>query len=81
MARICMVAFTHYSTDTRVRREAEALADRGDEVDFLCLVEEGRENIRMLNGVRLHQLPIGRYRGSSALTYLSKYALFFLASI
>jgi glycosyltransferase involved in cell wall biosynthesis len=75
-----MVAFTHYSTDTRVRREAEALVDRGDEVDALCLGEEGREDIWMLNGVRLHQLPIGRYRGSSAVMYLLKYALFFLAA-
>lgn len=80
MARICMVAFTHYSTDTRVRREAEALVDRGDEVDALCLREEGREDIWMLNGVRLHQLPIGRYRGSSVVTYLLRYTLFFLAA-
>jgi len=80
MARICMVAFTHYSTDTRVRREAEALVDRGDEVDALCLGEEGREDIWMLNGVRLHQLPIGRYRGSSVVMYLLTYALFFLAA-
>jgi glycosyltransferase involved in cell wall biosynthesis len=80
MARICMVAFTHYSTDTRVRREAEALVDRGDEVDALCLREEGREDIWMLNGVRLHQLPIGRYRGSSVVTYLLRYTLFFLVA-
>lgn len=80
MARICMVAFTHYSTDSRVRREAEALVDRGDEVDILCLREQGREDIRMLNGVRLYQLPIDRYRGSSTARYLLKYMLFFLAA-
>jgi glycosyltransferase involved in cell wall biosynthesis len=80
MARICMVAFTHYSIDTRVRREAEALADRGDEVDVVCLSEEKLEKSQVLDGVRLYQVPIGRYRGSSAATYLLKYVPFLLAA-
>jgi glycosyltransferase involved in cell wall biosynthesis len=80
MARICMVAFTHYSTDARVRREAEALVDHGDAVDVICLKEKGRVETDMLNGVRLFQMPIGRYRGSSAVVYLYKYSLFFFAA-
>ena len=42
MARICMIAYTFYSRDPRVRREAEALAGRGDSVDFICLKEAGK---------------------------------------
>jgi len=78
MTRICMVAFTDYTTDTRIRREAEALADRGDAVDMICLREEGKEKVRMCRGVRLFQVSKGRYRGSSTLTYLVKYVEFFL---
>ncbi len=77
MARICMVAYTYYPTDSRVRREAEALVDRGDRVDVIGLKgDDGRA--RMLNGVRLIQLPVLRYRGSSAILYLVNYFLFFI---
>jgi glycosyltransferase involved in cell wall biosynthesis len=80
MARVCMVAYAPYPVDTRIRREAEALADRGDEVDVICLKEKGRENTQTFNGVRSFQLPIDKYRGSSAARYLLQYTLFFLAA-
>ena len=35
--RICMVAYSFYETDNRVRRYAEALARRGDKVDALSI--------------------------------------------
>lgn len=80
MTRVCMVAFTHYAVDQRVRREAELLVDRGDVVDFICLRGEGEPKARMLNGVRLKQLSIGRYRGSNPFIYLFKYLLFFFSA-
>jgi len=80
MARICMVAYTYYPTDTRVRREAEALVDRGDTVDMICLGKKGEDRIRTLNGVRLIQPLLSRYRGSSAVQYLANYAVFFVAA-
>jgi hypothetical protein len=43
MARICMVAYTYYPTDTRVRREAEALVDRGDSVEIISLGQKGKK--------------------------------------
>jgi glycosyltransferase involved in cell wall biosynthesis len=79
MARICMVAYTEYTRDTRVRREAEALVDRGDVVDVICLREEGEE-IQRFNGVSLFQVRTGRYRGSSGMKYLAKYFQFFVAA-
>lgn len=78
MAKICMVAFTEYPFDPRPRREAEALAARGDEVDFICLHSKGYENIESLKGVRLHQLNIDRYRGGDSHSYLRSYLSFFL---
>jgi len=80
MARICMVAYTYYPTDTRVRREAEALVNRGDMVDMICLRKNGEDRIRIQNGVRLLQPLIGRYRGSSAAIYLANYFIFFLVA-
>ena len=80
MIRVCMVAFTDYTTDTRVRREAEALVDRGDSVDVICLREKGQEGARVFKGARLFQVTTGRYRGSSGVLYVAKYLQFFLAA-
>jgi glycosyltransferase involved in cell wall biosynthesis len=80
MARICMVAYTHYPSDSRVRREAEALVDRGDSVDVIVLRQKGEERVRILNGVRLIQLSVVRYHGSSAGMYLVNYFLFFISA-
>ena len=37
MARFLMIAYTTYMHDGRVKRHAEALAERGDHVDVICL--------------------------------------------
>jgi glycosyltransferase involved in cell wall biosynthesis len=75
-----MVAFTHYSTDSRVRREAEALVDRGDQVDMIGLRKNGEEKICKLNGVCVYQISIGRYRGSNTFSYFVSYLFFFIAA-
>lgn len=78
MAKICMIAYTFYTRDPRVRREAEALAGRGDSVDFICLKEADKAGRRNYDGVNLYPLSAGRYQGDSTLLYLAKYASFFL---
>jgi len=80
MARICMVAYTHYPTDSRVRREAEALAERGDTIDFICLGSENDKKSEIYNGVRLIKIRINRYRGSNTMRYIASYLQFFLAA-
>ncbi len=81
MAKICMVAFTQYRFDPRPRREAEALAARGDEVDFISLAENGSEHFEEINGVRLHELPNTRYRGGNSGSYLRAYLSFFFSAM
>jgi glycosyltransferase involved in cell wall biosynthesis len=54
--RICMLAYTKYASDGRVRRYAEALAKRGDTVDVLALSDAGIPDSGDLNGVRIFQL-------------------------
>jgi glycosyltransferase involved in cell wall biosynthesis len=80
MAKVCMIAYTFYPRDPRVRREAEALASRGDAVDFICLREAGVASRRDYDGVHLYPLSAGRYQGDSALGYMAKYASFFVRS-
>jgi glycosyltransferase involved in cell wall biosynthesis len=80
MAKICMVAFTQYLMDNRVRREAEALVDRGDEVDVICFGKDGEKKVETINGVSLFRISVMRYKGTSAVRYLASYALFFIAA-
>ncbi|MHC4702091.1 MAG: glycosyltransferase family 4 protein [Planctomycetota bacterium] len=75
-----MLAFTHYLTDARVRREAEALAARGDEVDLICCHSKTLATKRIHNGVRLYPLHGLKYRGGSTVAYLFSYLVFFTKS-
>jgi glycosyltransferase involved in cell wall biosynthesis len=74
MIRVLMIAYTVYSRDGRVKRHAEALAERGDWVDVICLEGEPPQRSR---GVRLIGIPIARYRGRSHARYLRSYLTFF----
>jgi glycosyltransferase involved in cell wall biosynthesis len=78
MARICMIAYSDYISDSRIRREAESLSERGDEVDCICLPHGNRAEEATLNGVHLYPLDIRRYRGQSTLQYMLSYIRFFL---
>lgn len=71
-----MVAYTHYETDARPRRTAEALVARGDSVDFLSLGEESKPSDEWLNGVHLKRLSVSRYRGKNFGRYLASYFQF-----
>lgn len=71
-----MVVVSEYESDPRVRRQAEALAARGDEVTVLALNAPGRPTVDTLDGVRVVHLPTRKYRGSSTLAYLWLYGGF-----
>ena len=80
MKKICMVAYTNYLSDARPRREAETLARRGDQVDFIALGEGNRPSIEIVQGVRLFRLSQERYRGCRSLSYGLSYLSFACAA-
>lgn len=75
MARILIIAYSNYVRDGRVKRHAEALAARGDEVDVICL---GSPELRPSNKVYPIGIDIPRYRGTSRAAYIRSYVRFFL---
>lgn len=75
---VLMVAYTHYCSDARVVRAAEAALDGGFDVDFLALRREGDPPVEMVRGVRVFHLNQRKYRGSGLLNYLLTYFFFFL---
>ena len=79
MKKICMVCQSYYLRDPRVRREAEALADDGFEVDVITLRDKGELKKEKVNGVNIYRLPLMRKRGG-IIRYLFEYFWFFFLS-
>jgi glycosyltransferase involved in cell wall biosynthesis len=73
---VCMIAYTVYAFDARVRREAETLAAGG--FDVCCLTNRGGDSTSqyVLNGVQVRELNVPKYRGKSKLLYAASYLRF-----
>lgn len=69
-----MVAYTDYSIDARVRREAETLAAEPNfEVKVLTLKQDPSPRALRLNGVDILELNIEKYQGKSNFCYILSY--------
>jgi len=79
--RACAVAYTFYEADNRVRRYAEALAKRGDEVDAIALRREGQPPFEVIRGVRVHRIQKRLRNEKGPVGYLGKLLLFFVRSM
>jgi glycosyltransferase involved in cell wall biosynthesis len=77
---ICMIAYTNYVMDARVRREAETLAAQGFRVRCLTTRNGTTPKRFVLNGVEVRELGVRKYRGKSALAYVSSYLRFLAVS-
>jgi glycosyltransferase involved in cell wall biosynthesis len=72
--RICMVHYSEFAVDSRIQRQARALAERGDEIDCVCIGEEGAERVGE-GTIRTHRASAGKPRGG-ARAYLEGNARF-----
>lgn len=77
MSRVCIIRHYYYPEDPRSRREAEALAAEGHEVDMLTLRHPGEPAREVINGVNVRRLPVGHYR-RSLFHYAYEYSAFFV---
>ncbi len=69
-----MVHISDFLLDSRIQRQARALAQRGDEVDLICVGE--REEVRVGEGViRTHPVASEKASGGAS-AYLRDYATF-----
>lgn len=75
-----MVAYTFYEADNRVRRYAEALAERGDAVDVIALRRGNQPRLELLKGVRVYRIQNRSIDEKGPLTYLPKLLLFLAKS-
>lgn len=68
--KVCMVAYTAYEADNRVRRYAETLAKRGDQVDVIAISGtdfNGQQND--INGVTVYRVQHREQNERSKWTY------------
>jgi glycosyltransferase involved in cell wall biosynthesis len=78
--KVCMVAYTFYETDARVRRYAEALAERGDQVDVVALQSGNAPDTEVLRGVRVFRIQKRKVNERSKYAYLVRLFAFMLRS-
>ena len=76
-----MIVHAYYEEDPRVRREAETLVAAGWEVDVVGLRRPDEGPSAMVQGVRLHRLPVGRHQGAGLPVYLAEYGAFLARSM
>jgi glycosyltransferase involved in cell wall biosynthesis len=78
--RVLAIAYTYYASDPRVMREAEAVAQHGEEIEVLCLRKSGEPAQEMVEGVLVRHLPVQRYRGENTGFYIASYLWFLTVS-
>lgn len=78
--RACMLAYSFYESDNRVRRYAETLARDGYQVDAVVLRQDGQSRFDVVNGVRVCRIQRRVRDEKSKLSYLIKLLGFFLNS-
>ena len=79
--KVCMVAYSPYESDNRVRRYAETLAKRGDQVDVIALSRElTSKPVEEVDGVTVYRVQHREHNERSKWTYAWRLMRFLLSS-
>ena len=78
--KVCMLAYTYYENDNRVRRYADTLMRRGDTVDVISLRREDQIGHEEINGVRVYRIQSREVNEKGKLSYLYRIAKFLIRS-
>ena len=79
--KACMISYSVYEADGRVMRYAEALAQRGDNVDVIALSHGDRTGDEDINGVKVFRVQSRDRREKSKFSYLFRILSFFLRAM
>lgn len=78
--RACMLAYSFYESDNRVRRYAETLVSEGYQVDAVALRKDGQPRYETLNGVRIYRIQDRIRDEKNKFSYLYRLLKFFFNS-
>lgn len=76
MKKIAMVVLSSFPLDVRVRREAEAHIEAGNQIDVLCRTSRGEAATEVVSNINVYRLKLKRKR-SGKITYILEYFYFF----
>ena len=78
--KICMLAYSFYETDARIKQYATALVERGDSVDVIALRRPGQPAHSVLKGVNVFRIQARKINERGPLTYLFRIIRFLLSA-
>jgi glycosyltransferase involved in cell wall biosynthesis/peptidoglycan/xylan/chitin deacetylase (PgdA/CDA1 family) len=79
--KVCMVAYSPYEADNRIRRYAETLAKRGDQVDVIAISgTDYEQKDKEINGVNVYRVQHREHNERSKWTYARRLLLFLIKS-
>lgn len=78
--KICMISYSFYDFDPRVRRAAESLSERGDHVDVICLSRRNQSKRSYLNGVNIYRIKKRTLNEKRKIDYILRLFSFFFLS-
>lgn len=76
MLNICMIAYSDYNQDARIRSYIRILTKAGHCVDLLALKDASGKTVEHYEGYSIYRLS-GKYRGGNHFLYLYSYMKFF----
>jgi glycosyltransferase involved in cell wall biosynthesis len=79
--KACMLAYTFYESDGRVMRYAEALAQKGFDVEAIVLRRDLQSVEEVMNGVRVLRIQTRQKNERGKYNYLSRVLKFFFRSM
>lgn len=80
--RVCMVVYSYYPMDQRVRREAETLKENGALVDVICLRDENEMVFDIYDNISIYRVPQKIERSGGYFLYFLRYLMFlFLTTV
>src|ERR1700756_1407220 len=81
--KVCMLAYSFYEADARIKQYATALVERGDSVDVIALRHPGQPEHSVLNGVNVFRIQTRMINERGPFSYLFRIMrfLFFAALV
>jgi glycosyltransferase involved in cell wall biosynthesis len=76
--RACIIAYSFYDIDYRVRRYGDALIEQGHDVDVIALRRNGEKTRSIFNGAMVYRIQTRTYDERGMFDYLIKNITFFL---
>jgi len=79
--RVCMVAYSFYENDTRIRQYAESLIERRVQVDVISLRQKGQKRFEIIGGAKVFRIQERVLDEKRKWNYFFRVLLFFIKSL